>query len=80
MEQRKIRAEWIQEILNNWVAKKFNAGNNSMNYYGFIPGQRYMLVVAVSDIRQAIPTVFPDSDATEFYYQGHYGYFDEVRR
>ena len=39
-----------------------------------------MLVVAVSGVRQAIPTVFHDGDATEFLYQENHGYFDEVRR
>ena len=79
MEQRNIEVNWVYSILTNWVARKFNVKNDSMNYYGFVPGRKYLIMVAVSETNETIPTIFPDSDATESYSQGDYSYFDEVR-
>lgn len=79
MEERDIRSEWVQGVLRTWVARKYNAKNDSMNYFGFVTGQSYLLMVAVSDRNSTIPTVFSDADATEAYTQGDYDYFDEVR-
>ena len=39
MEKRGIRIEWIQAVLTGWVARKYNARNDSMNYFGFVAGQ-----------------------------------------
>ena len=79
MEQRNIQRDWISTVVNEWVARKYNSKNNSMNYYGFIAGQENLLMVALSEANLTIPTVFFDSGATDSYAQGDLGYFDEVR-
>ena len=45
---RNIEKEWIESVLANWVARKFEVGHNSMNYYGAIPGRRRLFMVCVS--------------------------------
>ena len=79
IEERYIEREWIANVLTAWVARKFNEANNSMCYFGIIPGLSRLLMVAVSENRPSITTVHPNRNATKFYSRNQFDYFDEVR-
>ena len=76
---RNIERVWLESVLADWVARRFETAHNSMNYYGIIPGRRRLFMVCVSANRPAITTAYFNSAATVQYNQGWYGYFDEVR-
>ena len=70
---------WIVDVLENWIARRFEAAHNSMNYFGFIAGRNSLLMVCVSANWSAITTVCFNSAGTVRYHRKDYGYFDEVR-
>ena len=79
IEQRELEREWIIDVLNNWIARRYEARNRSVNFYGFVPGHSNLLMVAVSAYASAIPTAYFNELATARYRRGEFGYFDEVR-
>jgi hypothetical protein len=78
MAVRGIPTTWVAEVLNDWVARRWDELHQSMNYYGSIAGRRYLLKVAVSASDDEIFTVHFDSEATRRYRQSRV-FFDEVR-
>lgn len=79
IQQYRIERGWIVDVLENWIARKFEALHNSMNYYGFISGRSCLFMVCVSINRPAITTVYFNAAATTRYLRKDYDYFDEVR-
>ena len=79
MQQRIRERIWIVDVLENWVARKFEEAHNSMNYFGFIAGRNSLLMVCISINRPVITTVYFNSAATARYLKKDYDYFDEVR-
>ena len=79
IQERNIQKEWVTNVLSNWIARKYDARNESMGYFGVVGELSHLLRVAVSNHSSAITTVYPDSNATLNYYRGYHDYFDEVR-
>jgi hypothetical protein len=79
IEQRELEREWLADVLENWVARRYEERNRSVNYYGFIPGRSNLLMVAISVYGTTIPTVFFSEAATARYLRNEFTYFDEVR-
>ena len=79
IEQREFQREWFADVLENWVARRYDARNRSVNYYGVIPGRSNLFMVAVSIYAPAIPTAYFNETATVRYRRNEFGYFDEVR-
>ena len=80
--ERKIEISWIVDVLENWVARRWNEEGQSMNYWGFIGGRRPLLLVAVSEDDRYVVTVHFDTGSTGRYHRhrrGETSYFDEVR-
>ena len=77
--QRIYERVWIVDVLENWVARKFEASHNSMNYYGFISERNSLFMVCVSINRPVITTAYFNAAATVRYLRKEYDYFDEVR-
>ncbi len=70
-EHRDIPDDWIIEVLNNPVFIEEDAAHESTNYYGFIEGQRPLLMIAVSKADgRTIATAHFHSGATRRYRRG----------
>lgn len=68
----------IAYVLANWVVKGVFTGDDgeqSLRYYGFVPGVRAMVRVAVSADDARILTAFRDSQATRHWKRGNLAYF-----
>ena len=59
MEIRNVDLSAILTVLTNWVAKKFNVKNNSMNYYGFVHGHNYLIMVRYPKLTGRYQQSFP---------------------
>lgn len=69
--ERNIPDAWIIEVLSNPIYIEDDAEHNSTNYYGFIEGQRPLLMVAVSKSDdQTIATTHFHSGMTRPYRRG----------
>ena len=82
IEDRGIRITWVVNVLENWVARRWNEEGQSMNYWGFTGGRRPLLLVAVSEDDRYVVTVHFDTGSTGRYHRhrrGETSYFDEVR-
>ena len=78
MAERGITEAWVADVLRNWVARKWDYVNQSMNYYGFVQGTSRMLKVAVSADNLHICTTHFDSRAARLYRERR-DFFDEVK-
>ena len=68
---RDIPDHWIIEVLNNPIYVEDDVEHNSTNYYGFIEGQRPLLMVAVSKSDdRTIATAHFHSGASRRYARG----------
>ena len=82
IEERGIRITWVVNVLENWVARRWNDRRQSMNYWGHVEGRSQLLMVAVSADDERIVTVYFDTRGTERYdrhTRGQADFFDEVR-
>ena len=79
IEQRQIDRQWLIDVLENWVARKYMPTHRSVNYFGIIPERYTLFMVAVSEHDLKIPSAFFHSAATDQYRRGRYDFFDEVR-
>ena len=79
---RRIRETWIADVLENWVARRWNDRRQSMNYWGHVEDRSRLLMVAVSADDERIVTAYFDTRGTEQYSRhtrGQAGFFDEVK-
>ena len=68
----------VSQVLDNWVVRGIRTapdGEQSWNYYAFVPGRNSMLRMAVSLDDERIVSAFPDEDATEAWHRGDLAYF-----
>ena len=70
----------VAHVLNNWLVRgitpdPLDPQTKSWRYYGFAPGLKYMLRVAVSLDDKRLVTVFPDRNATKAWRRGNLSYF-----
>jgi hypothetical protein len=71
MVAREISSSWIVQTLEEPVTVIDDESNNSLNYFGRIPGRNPLLKVAVSKSDyQLIVTIHFDSPATRRYERG----------
>ena len=70
-EYRQIPDTWLIEVLNNPIFVEDDVEHDSTNYYGFIEGQRPLLMIAVSKgDGRTIATAHFHSGATRRYSRG----------
>jgi hypothetical protein len=82
MQWRQIKEAWGADVLENWVARRWDEDQQSMDYWGFVEERRGLLMVAVSANDEMIFTVHFDTASTRRYHRhrrGETGFFDEVR-
>ena len=80
--ERGIRETWVADVLENWVARRWNDRRESMNYWGYVEDRSRLLMVAVSADDERIITAYFDTRGTEQYgrhTRGQADFFDEVR-
>ena len=68
----------VSQVLDNWVVRGIRTapdGEQSWNYYAFVPGRNSMLRMAVSLDDERIVSAFPDEGTTKAWHRGDLGYF-----
>ena len=74
-----ITAKRIERVLNDWLIRGQcvdSEGSRTITYWGFVPGLKSMIRVAVSLDDQRIVTAFPDRTAARHWNRGSREYFE----